>query len=80
MHHLQPARIKHHRVPAVRHAELPKFAIAPPHPLGMHGGLWGLLVNTTVALNVSAYTTPPSTETIERVHGEVERFVYGTEE
>jgi SSS family solute:Na+ symporter len=54
--------------------------VVSPHPLGMHGGLWGLLVNTAVALNVSAYTTPPSTETIERVHGEVERFVYGTEE
>ena len=54
--------------------------VVSPHPLGIHGGLWGLLVNTAVALNVSAYTTPPSTETIERVHGEVERFVYGTEE
>ena len=54
--------------------------VVSPHPLGMHGGLWGLLVNTAVALNVSAYTTPPSAETIERVHGEVERFVYGTEE
>ena len=54
--------------------------VVSPHPLGMHGGLWGLLVNTAVALNVSAYTTPPSTETIERVHGEVKRFVYGTEE
>jgi len=54
--------------------------VVSPHPLGMHGGLWGLLVNTAVALNVSAYTTPPSAETIERVHGEVERFVYGAEE
>ena len=54
--------------------------VVSPHPLGMHGGLWGLLVNTAVALDVSAYTTPPSAETIERVHGEVERFVYGTEE
>lgn len=54
--------------------------VVSPHPLGMHGGIWGLLVNTAVALNVSAYTTPPSAETIERVHGEVERFVYGTEE
>ena len=57
---------------------VPRVVSAPPR--GMHGGLWGLLVNTAVALNVSAYTTPPSTETIERVHGEVERFVYGTEE
>ena len=53
--------------------------VLSPHPLGMHGGLWGLLVNTAVALNVSVYTTPPSAETIERVHGELERFVYGTE-
>jgi SSS family solute:Na+ symporter len=51
-----------------------------PHPIGMHGGLWGLLVNTAVALNVSVFTTPPSAETIQRVHGEVERFVYGTED
>jgi hypothetical protein len=46
----------------------------------MHGGLWGLLVNTAVALNVSVFTPPPSAETIRRVHGEVERFVYGAEE
>ncbi len=48
-----------------------------PHPLGMHGGLWALLVNTAVALNVSSFTEPPSVETVERVHGELERFVYG---
>ena len=48
-----------------------------PHPLGMHGGIWSVLVNTAVALNVSAFTKAPSIETIERVHGEVERFVYG---
>ena len=48
-----------------------------PHPMGMHGGLWGLLVNTAVAMNVSVFTEAPSPETIERVHGEVERFVYG---
>jgi len=51
-----------------------------PHPLGMHGAMWSLLVNAAVALNVSAYTAPPSVETIERVHGELERFVYGSEE
>ena len=54
--------------------------VVSPHPMGMHGGLWGLLVNTAVALNVSVFTTPPSAETIQRVHGEVERFVYGTED
>ncbi len=54
--------------------------VVSPHPLGMHGGLWGLLVNSAVALNVSVFTTQPSAETIQRVHGEVERFVYGTED
>jgi SSS family solute:Na+ symporter len=51
-----------------------------PHPLGMHGGLWALLVNTALAVIVSTPTRSPSPETIRRVHGEVERFVYGTEE
>jgi SSS family solute:Na+ symporter len=48
-----------------------------PHPLGIHGGIWSLLVNAAVAVNVSAVTAPPSAETVERVHGELERFVYG---
>jgi len=49
-----------------------------PHPLGIHGGIWSLLVNAAVAVNVSAFTKPPSEATVERVHGELERFVYGT--
>jgi SSS family solute:Na+ symporter len=48
-----------------------------PHPLGIHGGIWSLLVNAAVAVNVSANTKPPTDETIARVHGEVERYVYG---
>jgi SSS family solute:Na+ symporter len=51
--------------------------VVVPHPMGMHGGIWSLLVNAAVALNVSAFTKPPSPETIERIHGEVERYVYG---
>ena len=51
-----------------------------PHPLGIHGAIWSLLVNAAVALNVSGLTEPPTRETIERIHGEVERCVYGTEE
>jgi hypothetical protein len=43
----------------------------------MHGGVWSLLVNGLVAYAVSSVTAPPSRETIGRVHGEVERFVYG---
>jgi solute:Na+ symporter, SSS family len=51
--------------------------VVAPHPLGMHGGVWSLLVNGLVAVAVSAVTRPPSTATVERVHGEMERFVYG---
>lgn len=54
--------------------------VVTPHPLGMHGGLWALLVNFAVAIAVSTFTAKPSAETVRRVHGEVERLVYGTEE
>lgn len=47
------------------------------HPLGMHGGIWSLIVNTVVAIAVSAVTPGPSEATLERIHGEVERQVYG---
>ena len=53
--------------------------VVTPHPLGLHGGVWSLLVNGAVAFAVSALTRPPAPETIERVHGELERYVYGTE-
>ncbi len=54
--------------------------VVTPHPLGMHGGIWGLLSNGLTAFLVSTSTARPSAETVRRVHGEVERFVYGTEE
>ncbi len=54
--------------------------VAVPHPLGMHGGIWALLVNTAVALGVSAVTAAPSAATVQRGHGEVERFVYGADD
>ena len=47
------------------------------HPLGIHGGLWGLAVNSILAVAVSAVTPGPSRRTVARVHGEVERFVHG---
>jgi len=50
--------------------------VAMPHPLGLHGGLWGLLVNFAVTIVVSRFTAPPSAATVERIHGAVERFVY----
>jgi len=50
-----------------------------PHPMGLHGGIWSLLANGVVALVVSAFTRRPSAGTVARVHGELERFVYGEE-
>ena len=54
--------------------------VVAPHPLGMHGAIWALLVNGVTALVVSAFTPAPSAGTIERVHGELEAFVYGDSE
>lgn len=51
--------------------------LVAPHPLGMHGGIWSLIVNSVVALGVSTITCPPSPRTVARIHGEVERLVYG---
>jgi SSS family solute:Na+ symporter len=48
-----------------------------PHPLGLHGGVWSLLVNFAVTVSVSRLSRPPSPETVARIHGEVEGFVYG---
>ena len=51
--------------------------VAAPHPLGMHGAVWSLALNFLVAHGVSAVTRAPTSETVERIHGEVERVVYG---
>ncbi len=48
-----------------------------PHPLGMHGAIWSISANFLTCMIVSRFSTPPSAETVARVHGEVERFVYG---
>ena len=48
-----------------------------PHPLGLHGAVWSILANFAVTIVVSRFTRAPSPETVSRIHGEVERFVYG---
>ncbi len=40
-----------------------------PHPLGLHGGIWALMVNGGATLIVSSLTQRPSTETVRRIHG-----------
>lgn len=51
--------------------------IVTPHPFGMHAGIWSLLVNGLVAIVVSRFTRVSSPATVARIHGEIERFVYG---
>jgi SSS family solute:Na+ symporter len=53
--------------------------VPSPHPLGLHGAVWSILANFLVTIVVSRVTSPPSSETVARIHGEVERFVYGDE-
>ena len=38
-----------------------------------------LAANTLVTVVVSRHTPPPSPETVWRIHGEIERFIYGSE-
>ena len=51
--------------------------VAYYQPLGMHEAVWSLGVNFVVTIYVSRRTRQPSDATVERIHGEVERFVYG---
>ena len=53
------------------------FGNATAHPLGLHAGVWSVLINFVVTIGVSHFTRPPSPETVWRVHGEMESFVYG---
>ena len=48
-----------------------------PQPLGLHAAVWSLGANFLVTIAVSRFTRPPSDATVERIHGEVENFVYG---
>jgi SSS family solute:Na+ symporter len=49
-----------------------------PHPLGIHGAVWSVGANFALTILVSRFTRPPSADTVARIHGEVERFVYGS--
>lgn len=53
--------------------------LGSPHPWGLHGAVWSILANFIVTIGVSSFTRPPSAETVARIHGEVESFVYGDE-
>jgi len=46
-------------------------------PFGVHEAVWSLGVNFVVTIIVSQVSRQPSKATVDRIHGEVERFVYG---
>jgi hypothetical protein len=54
--------------------------VTVPHALGVHGAIWSLAANFATCITVSAFTRPPSDETVERIHGAVEDYVYGSGE
>ena len=49
-----------------------------PHPLSLHAAVWSVAANGLVTVIVSRFTRPPSAATVQRIHDEVERFVYGS--
>jgi SSS family solute:Na+ symporter len=53
--------------------------ILVPHPWGLHAAVWSIAANFLICILVSRLTPPPSPETVERVHGAVEAYVYGGE-
>lgn len=48
-----------------------------PHPMGLHGGVWALGLNWVTAWTVSRFSAAPTPATVARIHGTVERYVYG---
>ncbi len=47
-----------------------------PNWFGVHHGVWALGANFLTTYAVSRFTAPPSVDTVERIHGEIENFVY----
>ena len=54
--------------------------VITPHPLGVHGAIWSLAANFAVCMVVSRLSAPPSAETVSRIHGALEDYVYGAGE
>ncbi|HZG72214.1 MAG TPA: sodium:solute symporter family protein, partial [Chondromyces sp.] len=52
------------------------FSFIIPHPLGIHAGIWGLLLNFTVFIIVSLLTQPVSKETIEKFFPDMVDEIY----
>lgn len=55
------------------------FSFVYPHPMGVHAGIWGLMINFSVFVGVSLVTKPASRETIERFFPEMVDELYAEE-
>jgi len=51
-----------------------------PNAFGIHHSIWALAANFATVMVVSRFTAPPSAATVQRIHGEIERFVYGSDD
>ncbi len=54
--------------------------VVVPHALGIHGAIWSLAANFATCIAVSTITKGPSPETVNRIHGALEDYVYGSGE
>ena len=52
--------------------------VVSPHPWGMHGGIWALMVNWLLAWSLTLVTAAPEPARVGRIHGALEEFVYGS--
>lgn len=54
--------------------------VTVPHALGIHGAIRSIAVSFTTCITVLVFTKAPSHGTIDRIHGAVEDYVYGSGE
>ena len=54
--------------------------VVSPNPLGIHAALWSLGFNLLACMVVSRFTQPPSETTVNRIHGTLEEYIYGSGE
>ncbi len=54
--------------------------VLSPHPMGIHAAIWSLGTNVLTCIIVSRFTEPPTDSTIQRIHGTLEEYLYGSGE
>lgn len=54
--------------------------VLSPNPFGIHAAIWSLGTNSLICIVVSRFTEPPARSTINRIHGTLEEYIYGSGE